>query len=297
MDKLKDLASTAKARIGGLESQLSATSNTFRFKAAMIYKMIGQLADFDSKYRGLVDITLDNDALEAAGTISFNGIANEGKWHTSPAYLDALSQLGGFVMNANEGVDLEKEVFINHGWGALQLFERIDPERTYRSYVKMREDKDKLWLGDVAILDDQMKLVGVVQNVSVSALYTKSDLLADNIYSYKGFPNVSCITSLPQPTRKQSDRVPLHKSKHWRQLPPSQRQCLQQSRLLHINHISPQKRQRRRPRLSLPPSLPNLQFCLRPCRWCPKKLASHSNRSRMISSSQTQASILYCLWS
>lgn len=88
--------------MAALKTQVGQDDNTYRFSKGMIYKMIGQLADFDEKYRGLCAITLDNDAMEASGKVSFKGIPNEGKFHSSPAYLDALSQLGGFVMNANE---------------------------------------------------------------------------------------------------------------------------------------------------------------------------------------------------
>lgn len=132
--------------------------------------MVGQLADFAPKYRGLSAITLDNDALEAAGTISFRGTASEGdsQWFMNPAYLDAFSQLGGFVMNANEGVDLDKELFVNHGWVCMRLFRsQLDPEATYHSYVKMKEGKDNLWLGDVLIFDEQYELIGVIGGVAV----------------------------------------------------------------------------------------------------------------------------------
>ena len=146
---------------------MKSSGQTFRFSKAMIYKMVGKLADFDPNYRGLVEIILDNDALEATGFVSFANVLNEGKFHTNPAYIDALSQLGGFVMNGNEEVDLDKELFVNHGWGSLQLFEDIDPSRTYSTHVKMGEGKDKLWNGDITIFDGD-KLVGMFGGVAVS---------------------------------------------------------------------------------------------------------------------------------
>ena len=134
----------------------------------MIYKMVGQLADFDPKYRGLAEIILDNDVLEATGSVSFGNMPQVGTFHTNPAYIDALSQLGGFVMNGNENVDLNKELFVNHGWEALQLFESIDPAVTYSTHVQMREGKDKLWTGDIVIFDAE-KIVGSIRGVAVSS--------------------------------------------------------------------------------------------------------------------------------
>lgn len=165
----------------------------------MIYKMVGQLADFAPKYRGLSAITLDNDALEAAGTISFRSTASDGdsQWFINPAYLDAFSQLGGFVMNANEGVDLDKELFVNHGWASMRFFRsQLDPKATYHSYVKMKEEKDNLWSGDVLIFDEKYELIGVIGGVAVRVqLYTRSCMMwasdADSrdIHSSKGYRN------------------------------------------------------------------------------------------------------------
>ncbi|PPJ53310.1 hypothetical protein CBER1_00905 [Cercospora berteroae] len=167
---LKNATLAAQARMADLKSQVGQDDNTYRFSKGMIYKMIGQLADFDEKYRGLCAITLDNDAMEASGVVSFKGIPNEGKFHTSPAYLDALSQLGGFVMNANETVDLEKEVFVNHGWGSMCFFTSLDPAKTYYTHVKMTQGKDKLWTGDVLIFDDKQALIGTVKGVALQGV-------------------------------------------------------------------------------------------------------------------------------
>lgn len=128
--------------------------------------MITQLADFDPNYRGLIEIDLDNDHLEACGRASFKDVEKGGEFHTNPAYIDALSQLGGFVMNANENVDLEKEVFINHGWDSMQLIDAIDETKTYETHVKMHEIGGNLWKGDVTIFDSE-KIVGLFGGVAV----------------------------------------------------------------------------------------------------------------------------------
>lgn len=169
--QFQEAAFTARERIHCLaDKSREPGSNTYRFSTAMIYKMVGQLADFAPKYRGLSAITLDNDALEAAGTISFRSTASGGDslWFMNPAYLDAFSQLGGFVMNANEGVDLDKELFVNHGWASMRFFRsQLDPRATYHSYVKMIQGKDNLWSGDVLIFDEQYEFIGVIGGVAV----------------------------------------------------------------------------------------------------------------------------------
>lgn len=166
---LKSSAPAIKSRIVTLQSQLHDLGNTFRYSKAMIYKMVGQLADFDPKYRALEEITLDSNALEAVGRVNFTKVSVEGKFHTNPAYIDALSQLGGFVMNGNEGVDLDKELFVNHGWESLKLLETIDPTKVYTTHVKMTEGKDKLWTGDITILDGDI-VVGMFVGVALQGV-------------------------------------------------------------------------------------------------------------------------------
>jgi iterative type I PKS product template protein len=168
-EKWQACASALSSRMRSLEQKTGHGGNTFRFSRSMIYKMVSQLADFDPNYRGLMEITLDNDTLEATGRVSFENIIKDGAFHTNPAYIDALSQLGGFVMNANERVDLDKEVFVNHGWGSLQLFDPIDADKTYRSYIKMSEGKDKLWTGDIVIFDNE-KIVAVFAQVALQCV-------------------------------------------------------------------------------------------------------------------------------
>ena len=167
-DALCAAASSTRSRIASLKSRVGSSGNTFRFSRAMIYKMVGQVAEFDPKYRGLAEIILDNDVLEATGSVNFGSMPQVGGFHTNPAYIDALSQLGGFVMNGNENVDLDQELFVNHGWDALQLFESIDPATTYSTHVQMREGKDKLWSGDIVIFDAD-KVVGTIRGVHVSS--------------------------------------------------------------------------------------------------------------------------------
>ena len=189
------------SRIKSLKGQVGGSGSTFRFSKSMIYKMVGQLADFDPNYRGLVEIILDNDELEAIGKVSFANVLNQGKFHTNPAYIDALSQLGGFVMNGNEGVDLDKELFVNHGWESLQLFDTIDPAKTYSTHVKMTEGKDKLWGGDISIFDGD-ELVGVFHGVAVRSPPTATSFHANIVLSFKGYLNASCSTSSMQRTKE-----------------------------------------------------------------------------------------------
>ena len=139
-------ASLSRLRGGLLEGK------TYRFNKSMIYKMVAAVAEFDCNYRAIDDIILDSDTLEACGNVRYN-CSDEGLFHTHPAILDALSQIAGFVMNANDSADLDKEVYVNHGWRRFEMFEPISAGKLYQTYVKMEPRPDNLWEGDIMVFD------------------------------------------------------------------------------------------------------------------------------------------------
>ncbi|USW46734.1 Putative thioesterase, Acyl transferase domain superfamily, phosphopantetheine binding ACP [Septoria linicola] len=145
------------ARIAALYEQAQQlSSESYLFSRSMIYKMVGSVAEFDNDYRGLAKVAMNSHAFEAAGLIKFeNPQLLGGNFNIHPAVVDALSQLGGFAMNANETTDLSSEIFVNHGWQSFQVYSTIDPSASYRSHVKMIEGRDKVWNGDITIFSGE----------------------------------------------------------------------------------------------------------------------------------------------
>jgi Polyketide synthase dehydratase len=156
------------------------TGKTYVFNKPMIYKMVGTLAQFDPNYRALDEIVLDSSAMEASSIANFSAIKKEGRFHTNPAYIDALSQSAGFVMNANDRSNLEIEVFVNHGWKSFQLFEELSPQKRYQTHVAMQEKSGKLWKGDILILDGE-KVVASFKGIAVSPFILRP-LLKENFH-------------------------------------------------------------------------------------------------------------------
>ena len=119
----------------------------------MVYRAIRPLARFHDDYRAIDEIVLNSDTLEATSCLSFGSVKKGGSFHTNPAIIDSLTQSCGFTMNCNDYTDLDVEVFMNHGWGSFHIFEPIDVEKKYVTYTRMEGGTDKLWHGDVTILD------------------------------------------------------------------------------------------------------------------------------------------------
>ncbi|KAI3335280.1 ketoacyl-synt-domain-containing protein [Ustulina deusta] len=129
-----------------------ATGNTARFNRAMVYRAIRPLAIFHEEYRAVDEIVLDSKTLEATSRLSFKEFKKNGNFHTHPGLIDGLTWAAGFSMNCNDNNDLDKSVFVNHGWQSFQAFEPISVDNEYTTYSHMVEGKDRLWQGDVFIL-------------------------------------------------------------------------------------------------------------------------------------------------
>ncbi|EUC44947.1 hypothetical protein COCMIDRAFT_37278 [Bipolaris oryzae ATCC 44560] len=150
--KLQANSSEIQTKISALRTGI-ASGKTARYNRAMVYRAIRPLARFHNDYRAIDEIVLNSDTLEASSILSFGSVKRDGDFHTHPAIIDSLTQACGFTMNCNDNTDLDVEIFMNHGWGSLQLFEPIDFEKVYTTYSRMESGPDKLWRGDAIIFD------------------------------------------------------------------------------------------------------------------------------------------------
>jgi len=165
---LKHLAESTQLKIDKLR-EATANEKAYRFNNSMIYRMVGSLAVFHADFRGLKEVVLDSKAMAAASKIDLTKVkrSRSQAFCTHPAYIDAFCQSAGFIMNANENSDLESEVFVNHGWGALRFYEDIQPNKSYDSWVQMTRKEGTVWHGSLTILSNN-EVVGEIENIAVS---------------------------------------------------------------------------------------------------------------------------------
>ncbi|XXG97472.1 hypothetical protein Hte_003774 [Hypoxylon texense] len=146
-----------------------ATETTARFNRPMAYRMIRPLARFHDDYRAIDEMVLNSKTLEASSRLSYGSVKKGGNFHTHPAIIDSLTQSCGFAMNCNDNTDLDVEVYMNHGWSALQLFEEIDFDKEYTTYTQMFEGADKLWRGDVVVFQGE-KIVASLKGIAIQGV-------------------------------------------------------------------------------------------------------------------------------
>ncbi|KAI0405958.1 polyketide synthase [Xylaria palmicola] len=168
LSKLQDKSTWTKERMQDLRRGI-AKETAARFNRPMVYRMIRPLAQFHDDYRAIDEVILDSRTLEASASVSFGGIQKGGHFALHPAIIDAFTQSCGFAMNCNDHTDLDKEVFMNHGWGSFQVFGDVHFDRPYTSYTRMFEGQDKLWHGDVVIFDGET-IVAAFEKIAIQCV-------------------------------------------------------------------------------------------------------------------------------
>jgi noranthrone synthase len=131
------------------------------------YKLMSNVAHFHPDYKLLDNLVLDETTLEACSQLSFDRIQAGGKFYAHPAAVDAITQVGGFAMNAKDSTDLDVDVYVNHGWESFQIYEPLSKGIIYETYVQMHPDKrGNLCHGDTIVMNGD-KVVAFFKGLSL----------------------------------------------------------------------------------------------------------------------------------
>ena len=142
--------------------------NFVKYNRTAGYKLMSNVAHFHPDYKLLDNLVLDEATLEACSELSFDRIQSGGKFYAHPAAVDAITQVGGFAMNAKDSTDLDNDVYVNHGWESFQLYEPLNNGIIYDTYVQMHSDKrGDLCHGDTIVMNGD-RVVAFFKGLSVS---------------------------------------------------------------------------------------------------------------------------------
>ncbi|KAL4784871.1 beta-ketoacyl synthase [Aspergillus varians] len=118
------------------------------------YKLMSSMANFHPDYKLLDHLILNEADNEAVSTMDFSAAKSDGAFAAHPAYVDAITQVAGFAMNANDNTDIQQQVFVNHGWNSFQVYQPLVKGKAYQVYCQMTRDKTgDLVHGDTIVLD------------------------------------------------------------------------------------------------------------------------------------------------
>lgn len=160
LDEWQRTAYLVRGRIDTLIESAS-TGKAHRMLRGMAYKLFSALVDYDSKYRGMEEAILDSPQLEATSQVNFQTTEADGNFFCSPYWIDSVAHLAGFVVNANDSLDSNKQVYISHGWESMRFAEPLSASKIYRSYVKMQPAGGNMMAGDVYVFDGD-RIIGMV---------------------------------------------------------------------------------------------------------------------------------------
>lgn len=157
-----------QSRIANLMKGIQDGGNDL-IRRGMAYKLFGGLIHYGHKYRGMEEVILDNNQLEATACVSFQTEGTDSKFLCSPYRTDSVAHISGFVMLGNEAADTTKEVYVSQGWDNYRVAQPLAMDKKYRSYVKMQHESAKMVVGDVYVFDGD-EIVAVVEGLRFHAL-------------------------------------------------------------------------------------------------------------------------------
>jgi iterative type I PKS product template protein len=146
IDWLKDSARSGKAH---------------KIGRGLAYKLFSALVDYSPKYRGMDEVILHSENMEATSKVVFQTTEKDGSFMCSPYWIDSVAHISGFIVNGSDATDSRENVYISHGWESLKVSEPFSAEKTYCSYVKMQPRDDNVMAGDVFVFD-QDRVTAVV---------------------------------------------------------------------------------------------------------------------------------------
>lgn len=141
-----------QSRIDWLQ-QAEKRGEASKIGRGLAYKLFAALVDYDPKYRGMEEVTLSSENMEATSKVCFQTKPSDGNFTCSPYWIDSVAHISGFIVNGSDAVDSRNNVYVSHGWDAFKLAEPLSADKTYRSYVKMQPAGKSMLAGDVYVFD------------------------------------------------------------------------------------------------------------------------------------------------
>ncbi|EME39092.1 polyketide synthase [Dothistroma septosporum NZE10] len=162
-----------KAAIAKLRAR-DAKGELTHYNTKSGYKLMSSMAHFHPDYKLLDNLVLNEAENEAVSVMNFSSCTDAGIYAAHPAYVDAITQVGGFAMNAKDDTDIDKEVYVNHGWESFQVYKKMEKSVEYVVYSKMTKDpKGDMVHGDTIVLDGD-EVVAFFRGLSLRSVPRKA---------------------------------------------------------------------------------------------------------------------------
>ncbi|KAH8811065.1 hypothetical protein F5884DRAFT_670201 [Xylogone sp. PMI_703] len=139
-----------------------------KISRGLAYKLFAALVDYSPSYRGMEEVILQAENMEATSRVVFQ-TKSDGVFMCSPYWIDSVAHISGFIVNGSDAVDSRNQVYISHGWESLRIAEPLELTKTYRSYVRMQPSVKNVLVGNVYVFTGD-KIVAVVQGLKFQCI-------------------------------------------------------------------------------------------------------------------------------
>ena len=160
-----------KPRIDTLQSQAD-NGQSHNILRKMAYKLFSSFVKYTERYQGMQRVLLDGKNLEASAQIKFQPLMDGQTFGCAPFWLDSIGHLSGFIMNANDEIDAEAQVYVSHGWESMRIAKPLSTEKEYRTYVRMLPLEGKMVAGDVYLFEGE-SIIGLFGGVRFQCIPRK----------------------------------------------------------------------------------------------------------------------------
>lgn len=158
------MAYLIRSRFQTLEKSVDE-SDAHKMKRGMVYRHFGAPVNYDKNCRRMQEAILESNGLETTATFSFE--VDDGSFLVNVRWIDSLGHVAEFIMNANDNVHSNSQVFVNHGLDGMRYSTRFSMSKVYRTCNKCGSSAKRYMLG-IRISFDGDTIIAIFEGVRVN---------------------------------------------------------------------------------------------------------------------------------
>ncbi|CAF1473328.1 unnamed protein product [Adineta ricciae] len=118
------------------------------------YRLFSVFVQYSERYRGMDEVWMDSNMLEATANIKFQTTVEDGSFEYNPYWLDSILHLSGFVLHSTDALHNDF-AYIAHSWKSMRIVGQLSSNKSYKNYVRMQSiDNGQKMTGDVYIFEE-----------------------------------------------------------------------------------------------------------------------------------------------
>ncbi|GJD04152.1 polyketide synthase [Colletotrichum higginsianum] len=177
-----------KSRVEALRAA-GRDGRAHRLLKPVVYRMFSESVAYSEPFRGIDEVVLDVDCKDAISKVTLTPDASSGTFVMNPFWTDALTHLGGFILNSGLRYVQQDMLCMARGfdsWRVIGAGSPMKPGMTYTTYTFMQDvDGGNLVVGDCYIFDEDDNLVQTLLGLEFQKL---KRVVMDAVFGQKPSP-------------------------------------------------------------------------------------------------------------